>query len=199
MSTAIGASNERVIRRAIFISVGAFLFAFCMIPFYNIYCQITGSNGKTGRWSENKASSVVVDSSREILVQFDASVRTGLSWSFAPQTLTMRVHPGQIYSTYYTASNLTDAPIVGNASPSVSPNKASIYFNKTECFCFTEQLLKAGETRQMPVKFVIDPDLPRNVTQLTLSYTFIRNDVATDKANQSLAPAPVVADNLARP
>jgi cytochrome c oxidase assembly protein subunit 11 len=96
------------------------------------------------------------------------------------------------------AQNVDDQPLVGQAVPSVAPNVASIYFNKTECFCFTEQLLQAGEQREMPVRFVIDPELPQNVKVVTLSYTFFLNDLATQRVaaeTAGLVNDPLVADN----
>ena len=97
----------------------------------------------------------------------------------------LRVHPGEIAEANFWAENSSDQAIVGQAIPSVAPATASLYFNKTECFCFTEQLLGAGERRRMPVRFVVDPALPDNIDTLTLSYTFFENDLATAKLSQS--------------
>ena len=101
----------------------------------------------------------------------------------------MQVHPGRMYEANYLARNTADHAIVGNAAPSVAPSVASTYFNKTECFCFTEQLLQAGEERAMPVRFVVDPALPDYVTTITLSYTFFSNDAATAKLATHGTPA----------
>jgi cytochrome c oxidase assembly protein subunit 11 len=94
------------------------------------------------------------------------------------------VRPGEIYETLYVARNTSDRDIVGSATPSVAPARGSQYFNKTECFCFTAQTLAAGESREMPVRFIVDPDLPEDVRTLTLSYTFFKNDVLTAKLAQ---------------
>jgi cytochrome c oxidase assembly protein subunit 11 len=112
-------------------------------------------------------------------VQFDGGVNSRLPWSFEPEQLTMRVQPGQQYEALYYAKNLGDRAIVGNAVPSVAPARASGYFAKTECFCFTAQTLQPGEARDMPVRFIVDPALPAGIHTLTLSYTFFKNDALT--------------------
>ena len=101
----------------------------------------------------------------------------------------MKVHPGALTEAWFNASNASGRAIVGNAVPSVAPNTASIYFNKTECFCFTEQVLKAGESRRMPVRFVVDPKLPADIPALTLSYTFYNNELATKKLAEQASPS----------
>lgn len=171
--------HRNVTRRAIWASAVAFLFCFAMIPLYSIYCEITGANGKTGRMSPT--AQMPVDRSRKIRVEFTSSVKSGLNWSFAPEVDFVEVHPGETFTAYFDATNQAATGIVGNAVPSVAPNEASIYFNKTECFCFTEQLLAAGESRRMPVRFIIDSAIPKEIEVLTLAYTFYRNDLATDR------------------
>ena len=101
------------------------------------------------------------------------------------------MHPGKLTEVFFNAHNDANVAIVGNAVPSVAPSTASLYFNKTECFCFTEQMLAAGESRRMPVRFVIDPALPVAVKQLTLSYTFYENTVATQRVADTGSPLPV--------
>jgi cytochrome c oxidase assembly protein subunit 11 len=105
----------------------------------------------------------------------------------------MTVVPGKLYSTSYTARSTAAFATVGNAAPSVAPNQFSGFFNKTECFCFTEQALAAGESRDMPVRFIVSPDLPKEITTLTLSYTFFINDAATAKLNAGSATGTALA------
>src|SRR5690606_2154109 len=119
---------------------------------------------------------------------FDSNVNPSLPWKFAPAQTSMTVHPGQLMEAVYYAENTADRPVVGRAVPSVAPAKAAPYFNKTECFCFTEQVLAAGERREMPVRFVVDPDLPPGVTTLTLSYTFFEAPGQRDAATAASAP-----------
>lgn len=184
MSTA--RAHAPLVRRILWVCAGSFAFCFALIPLYSIYCEITGVNGKTGSLSPAVAGPV--DYSRLIEVQFDTSVNAGLPWTFRPRVTSMKVHPGALTLALFEAGNEGASDLVGQAVPSVAPNRASLYFNKTECFCFTEQLLRAGERREMPVRFVIDPGLPADVRVLTLAYTFYLNDIATDRlAQHSLA------------
>lgn len=193
MNPAAPVDHRGVIRKVLMVCAGSFLFCFALIPIYSIYCEITGINGKTGNAGGSSVAAGVVDTTRTITVQFDTSVKAGLPWSFRAKQASIEVHPGQITEVLFEASNLSANDLVGQAVPSVAPNRASIYFNKTECFCFTEQTLAAGETRDMPVRFVVDPALPANVSVMTLSYTFYLNDIATGR----LAQHAVVPNNLA--
>jgi cytochrome c oxidase assembly protein subunit 11 len=128
---------------------------------------------------------------RMVTVQFDGGVNSKLPWDFGPNRQTMRVRVGEQYATTYFARNTSDRAIVGSAVPSVAPARASGYFAKTECFCFTAQTLAAGEARDMPVRFIIDPALPADVNTITLSYTFFKNDALTARANAAPALAAV--------
>lgn len=191
MTASAPVEHRTVVRRILWVCTGSFVFCFALIPIYSIYCEITGINGKTGSTSAAAASGGTIDSSRTVTVQFDAAVKAGLPWSFKPKVTSIDVHPGQVTEVLFEASNLSGGDLVGQAVPSVAPNRASIYFNKTECFCFTEQTLAAGETRDMPVRFVVDPALPKSVSVMTLSYTFYLNDIATGRLAQHAS----VSDN----
>ena len=124
-----------------------------------------------------------------VTVVFDSNVNSKLPWEFQPHVLTMQVRPGEPYETTYVARNRSDRDIVGSATPSVAPARASQYFNKTECFCFTAQTLAAGESRDMPVRFIVDPGLPDDVKTVTLSYTFFKNDVLTARLSEPASGA----------
>jgi len=172
--------HRRVLRRAAWTCLAAFGFAFALVPMYRIACeQVFGIKLDGSPIDTAQAASVKVDLSRTVTVEFDTTVNSRLPWSFHSSTMSMQVHPGELNEAIFVARNDSDGPIIGQAVPSVAPSSASIYFNKTECFCFTEQLLSAGEQREMPVRFVIDPNLPASVQTLTLSYTFYNNDLAT--------------------
>jgi cytochrome c oxidase assembly protein subunit 11 len=181
-------------RRGWKIAAGFFLFGFALVPIYNIACEhVLGIKLDNEAVASSSVDAMQVDESRLITVQFVANTNSKLPWTFASELTQIKVHPGKLTETFFNATNTSDRDIVGNAVPSVAPNSASLYFNKTECFCFTEQLLKAGETRRMPVRFVVDPKLPKDVSTLTLAYTFYENDVATKKladSTQVAAPAP---------
>ena len=169
-----------VVKRALVVAAIAFVFCFSLVPLYRIACEVVfGIKLEQGAVGEAQAASYAVDESRWITVEFDAGVNSKLPWSFRPAVTQMKVRPGQPSDAMYYARNEGNLPIVGNAVPSVAPSTASQYFNKTECFCFTEQLLAAGEERPMPVRFVIDPALPADVHTVTLSYTFYNNELAT--------------------
>lgn len=172
--------ERRVVRRALVAAAIAFVFCFSLVPLYRIACEVVfGIKLEQGGTGEAQAAAHTVDTSRWVTVEFDAGVNSQLPWSFRPAVPQMKVHPGQPTDALYYARNDSPLAIVGNAVPSVAPSAASKYFDKTECFCFTEQLLAAGEERPMPVRFVIDPALPADVSTITLSYTFYNNELAT--------------------
>jgi len=183
--------SKRVLRRALFVCLGAFGFCFALVPAYRIACEkVFGTLMPNQAASTATVNALGVDESRWVTVEFDGTVNSSLAWSFAPKAPSLRVHPGQVTEAWFDAANLSASPLVGQAVPSIAPKLATLYFNKTECFCFTEQLLKAGERRAMPVKFVVDPKLPADVTTVTLSYTFYLNDIATRRVAQGGAAAP---------
>ncbi|MFZ5635083.1 MAG: cytochrome c oxidase assembly protein [Pseudomonadota bacterium] len=169
------------------VSLLAFGFSFALVPLYRIACEKV-----FGIRLEREAASgasVASRSDRVVTVRFDGGVNSKLPWEFAPTQLSMKVRPGELYETAYIARNASDRAVVGSATPSVAPARGSKYFNKTECFCFTAQTLAAGESREMPVRFIVDPDLPEDVRTLTLSYTFFKNDVLTAKLSERPAGA----------
>ena len=184
------ASSKKTFRTIALVSAGSFVFAFSMVPLYRIACEkVFGIKLEQGAAGEARLAGIEEDATRTVTIEFDGTVNSKLPWAFAPEQLTMQVHPGRMYEANYLARNTSDHAIVGNAAPSVAPSVASTYFNKTECFCFTEQLLQAGEERAMPVRFVVDPALPDYVTTITLSYTFFSNDAATAKLATHGTPA----------
>jgi cytochrome c oxidase assembly protein subunit 11 len=166
------AANRRLGTRLALISVAMFAFGYALVPLYDVFCDITGLNGKPGRIEAAAARSERVDRERLVNVEFVAYVNGELPWRFTPAQRRVQVHPGESRLIHYVVENPTDRPIVAQAVPSVAPTVASRYFDKTECFCFTQQTLQPGERREMPAIFVIDPDLPEGVGTVTLSYTF---------------------------
>ncbi len=161
------------------VSLMAFGFSFALVPLYRIACEkVFGIRLERGP-SDMAAATTGERADRWVTVTFDATVNSRLPWEFAPNQLTMRVRPGEIYETTYFARNRSDRDMVGSATPSVAPARASQYFNKTECFCFTAQTLAAGQKIDMPVRFIVDPALPDDVNTVTLSYTFFKNEELT--------------------
>jgi cytochrome c oxidase assembly protein subunit 11 len=163
--------NSRVIKRLVIVVIGMFGFGFALVPLYDVFCDVTGINGKTGG-QVTLSETMKVDTTREIKIEFIATLNETMPWEFKPMVSSVKVHPGEPTRIEYLARNRTSKTIVGQAVPSVAPGLAAQYFQKTECFCFTEQELKAGEEKRMPVVFVIDPALPDDIHELTLSYTF---------------------------
>jgi len=173
------------------VALAAFAFTFALVPLYRIACEkVFGVRLEQGPAA---TAATATKNARTITVQFDGGVNSKLPWDFEPQQLTLQVRPGEQYEATYFARNTSNRAIVGNAVPSVAPARASGYFNKTECFCFTAQTLAAGEGREMPVRFIVDPDLPADVNTITLSYTFFKNDAQTAQLN-----APKASSDLPR-
>lgn len=161
--------NQRMAVKLLLVVVVMFGFGYALVPLYSVICEITGLNGKTGQITSADVSGP--DLSRTVKVRFTANVNSSAPWEFKPNDVVMEVHPGGVYSTSYMARNKTQQQLVGQASPSMVPREASLYFNKTECFCFTRQAFAANETRDMPVQFVVDRDLPSHIETMVLSYT----------------------------
>ena len=160
-----------------------FVFAiFIMPPLYDLFCEVTGLNGKTSGplvgATATRVDASGVDLSRTVKVQFVATNNDYMPWQFKPSIKTVRVHPGKPTVVTYFAHNPTNKPMVAQAIPSLVPSKAASYFHKTECFCFNQQPLAAGESAELGLSFIVDIDIPKQVNTITLSYTLF--DV-TDK------------------
>jgi len=166
------ASNRTAIKLAL-LALGMFGFGFALVPLYELVCAVTGIGGKTGRI---EAASGKVDTTRTVTVEFAALPSSGLPWDFEPLQKRVTVHPGQPTTVKYRVHSRADEALTGQAVPNVAPFTAAKYFNKIECFCFTQQKLAAHEAREMPVTFVVDPKLVKDVNSITLSYTFFNTD-----------------------
>ena len=167
----LAAQNQVMLKKLLAIVVLMGGFGIALVPFYKKICEVTGIS-QTRVVTRAEAKNTQVDLSRTITVQFDATINQQMPWRFAPKQRTIQIHPGEVAQMVYTVTNTTGKAMVGQARPSYGPEIAGKYFNKLECFCFNQQTLAANETRQMPVVFYIGRDLPKNVTTLTLSYTF---------------------------
>lgn len=176
MSTQPPTEADRSFNRSMLIKlvVVAFLmfgFGFALVPMYRAICEISGINNLVQRdVSAREAKNTQVDMTRTISVEFDANARGLLG--FKPEQRSLDVHPGQVMTVMYTVSNEQARTIHAQAIPSYAPKEATEYFKKIECFCFTQQTLAANETKRLPVVFVVDPKLPKDVKTITLSYTF---------------------------
>ncbi len=149
-------------------AIGMFGFAFALVPFYNQICAALGINN-IDRPAE--AVNTQVDRSRTVTIELDSNAHD-LPWRFKPLVGHVTVHPGELTTVEYEIVNVRQAPVTGQAVPSYGPQRAGEYFQKVECFCFTQQTLGPGEVRRMPVVFVVDPKLPKDVNTIAVSYTF---------------------------
>ena len=190
--------NVRMVGKLVVVAAGMFAFGYGLVPLYRAICEMTGINvlarselqvpgGASGGSDVRLPSNTQVDMTRTITVEFDANVR-GL-WDFKPAQRSMQVHPGQLNTVMYEFQNVQNRRMAAQAIPSYAPQQAAPYFNKLECFCFNQYTLDAGEKKQWPVAFVIDPKISKDVKTITLSYTFFEVGGRTPAApTASVAP-----------
>lgn len=167
-----GQKNRKTARRLVLVAVGMFGFGFALWPLYNVFCEITGLGGRAIQVSESNEGAVA--SERTVKIRFDASVNSSLPWHFQAKEKISEYNLGVPSKAFYLTMNPDDKVITGQATYNVTPPEASLYFVKTECFCFTEQTLAPNESKEMPVYFYIKSDLPEHIKDITLSYTFYR-------------------------
>ena len=183
-SAAASASNQRMLKKLLVVALGMFGFGFALVPLYEKVCEVAGLRNV---WQpgqvESGAANTQVDLTRKVTIEFDSNIRM-LPWTVKPMASSVEIHPGELTQMVYEVRNTLAEPVTGQAVPSYGPRHAAQYFKKLDCFCFTQQTLAAGEVRQMPVVFVIDPDLPKDVNTITLSYTFFRVDGANRKPGE---------------
>lgn len=161
--------NVLMLKKLLIFSVIMFAFGYALVPFYEKFCDITGINELLR--PDVKAKEIEVDKTRLVTIEFDANTR-GLPWEFKALQRTARIHPGEPVTVMYEITNNSERELIAQAIPSYSPRNLEKYLKKFECFCFTKQVLKPNETRQMPVQFVIEPSLPVDLQTVTISYTF---------------------------
>lgn len=166
-------NTRKLALKLLVVAVGMFGFGYAMLPLYDVFCDITGLGGRGVKVAEAGTSDVISD--RDIKIRFDATVNSALPWELQPMEPVRRIQLGDMAETLYVAFNDSPKPMSGQAIYTVTPPEASLYFVKTECFCFTQQTLLANETREMPVRFYVKPDLPEYIKEITLSYTFFED------------------------
>ena len=162
---------RKTVKNLIGITIGMFAFGFVLVPLYDVFCEITGLNGKITGPSFLSEESKAITEQRELLVQFMTHNNESMPWEFDSEKSQMRVLTGNQYEAMFVFHNKTSKPMVGQVIPSVSPGRGAEYFHKTECFCFEQQLLQAGERIELPVRFIVDPSLPKEIGSLSLGYT----------------------------
>ncbi|MBX2847981.1 MAG: cytochrome c oxidase assembly protein [Acidiferrobacterales bacterium] len=168
-------SRGSLVRRLIVIALIMFGFGYALVPLYEVFCRVTGFGGKTDIIQEAAANkALLID--RDVEVTFTSHSHTALPWEFKPITKAMTVKVGEIQDAVFYVKNYSNRPITGMATFNVTPPRAGFYFKKTECFCFTKQVLQPGEEQEMAVRFLLDSEMPDDVHELTLSYTFFDNE-----------------------
>ncbi len=168
MNDELRRSNIALLKKLGVIVVGMFAFGFALVPLYEKICQVTGIRNIA---RADDVANTQIDAARSVRIEFDSNLR-GLPWTFKPLETVVDVHPGEVRQVEYEIVNTTDRTISGQAIPSYGPQHAGQYFKKLDCFCFAKQTLRPGETRRMPVVFVVDPKAPAELATITLSYTF---------------------------
>ena len=191
--------NLRMLGKLLVVTLGMFAFGYLLIPAYKAICEATGvnilslterqvpGNGVAADEARALVKNTQVDTTRTITVEFDANARG--PWQFKPAKRSMQVHPGEMATVLYEFENVQDRRMSAQAIPSYAPRQAAPHFNKLECFCFSQYTLDPGEKKEWPVVFVIDPRLPKDVTTITLSYTFFEVGGKSPSAPQSTAGA----------
>jgi cytochrome c oxidase assembly protein subunit 11 len=193
----MGTENAKMVRKLAVVAAGMFLFGYALVPIYKHICEVTGVNilalgEKEVPGASRAGPNTQVDISRTITVEFDANARG--PWSFKPAVRSVQVHPGELATVMYEFRNEQNRRMSAQAIPSYAPHQAGPHFNKVECFCFRQYTLEPGESRQWPVAFVIDPKLSKDVTTITLSYTFFEVGSPVPAAPQTSAAAPGARD-----
>jgi cytochrome c oxidase assembly protein subunit 11 len=162
--------SKKTIRNLLGIVVCMFAFGWLLIPIYDVFCEITGLNGKVTGPSFLSESSKAMEQ-REVLIQFMTHNNESMPWTFESEEVQMRIMTGSQQEAIFVFKNTTDREMIGQVIPSVSPGRGAEYFHKTECFCFERQTLAAGERIELPVRFIVDPALPKEIGSLSLGYT----------------------------
>lgn len=177
------------VRKSVLIVIGMVGFVAALVPLYDLFCEITGLNGKTGGQYVYDPATTQPDTSRLIKVNFLTNTHGTMNWDFYPEKGGVRVHPGQLKEVNFIVKNTTDKVMVGQAIPSLVPVSAAEHFHKTECFCFNSQVLQPGESMEMPMRFLVGRELPNNVQSINLSYALFDITESVGDAVPQAAPA----------
>jgi cytochrome c oxidase assembly protein subunit 11 len=167
--------NTRLVRTLVFVAIGMFGFGYALVPLYDVMCEVVFKKEKPGIPVAAEEVSYKIDKNRDITVEFMTTVNKDAPMLFRSETKKLKVHPGEYVTVNFYAENKTDKVMVAQAIPSISPGPVAEFFKKTECFCFTEQTFKPREGRTLPVRFVVNPELPEQYKTITLAYTFFDN------------------------
>jgi cytochrome c oxidase assembly protein subunit 11 len=169
-ASATARANAQLLTKLVVIAAAMFAFGFALVPLYEKICSVTGIRNIL-RADHVTPRNTQVDTTRAVTVEFDSNTHK-LPWTFRPLAGHLDIHPGELHQVVYEIRNNENRPITAQAIPSYGPQHVAAYFKKVQCFCFEQQTLAPGEVRQMPIVFVVDPELPRDVRTITLSFTF---------------------------
>ncbi len=165
-------SHRRLALKLGAVALGAFGFGFALVPLYDVLCAVTGYGDRKKLESISAVAPGAVDETREVTVEFLTNLPSVGNWDFKPEVTSMKVKPGRLYEAKFLAVNETGRATLAQAVPDVAPSKVAGFFHKTECIGFTPQQFEVGETKHMPVRFFVDPALPKYIDRITLAYTF---------------------------
>jgi len=180
--TELKTQNQHMLRKLIVVALIMFAFGYALVPLYKKICEVTGIYDLI---EPDEIVNTQVDESRTVMMEFDANTRSEIGWQITPVDVRMSVHPGELVHATFRLINPTDTSFDAQAFPSYGPQHAAQYVKKLECFCFTQQKINAGETREFSVVFVIDPSLPSDVGTVTLSYTMFEIEGTKSLGNQA--------------
>ena len=190
-------SHRRLLIKLLLVIAASFAFGFALVPLYDALCQATGLNGKTTAKATVGVGGISrpvtgapsrIDSSRIVTVEFTGTVMPGLPWDMQALTAKLDLHPGELQQALFRVHNRSDQPIIGQAIPSVSPGLAAQHFEKLDCFCFAQQTLAPGETKDLPVTFIVKPEIDRDIRTITLAYAFFNTVDAKTAAKTRVSP-----------
>ena len=197
-SSTAAKSHRRLVTKLLLVVAVAFAFGFALVPLYDAFCRVTGLNGKTGGapWGKgelgvggiSRAVSTPpsrIDINRIVTVEFTGTVMPGLPWDMQPVISSLDLHPGELHQAKFRVHNRSDQAIVGQAVPSVSPGIAAQHFEKLDCFCFAQQTLAPGETKELPLTFIVKPEIDKDIRTITLAYAFFNVSSANRAAKVS--------------
>ncbi len=176
--------HRRLIARLVLLVAASAAFGIALVPLYDTLCRVAGLNGKTfsaGGLAADEKPLEHVDRSRLVKVEFTGTVMPGLPWELRPLQNSVELHPGEMQQAAFLVHNTADHAVVGQAIPSVTPGQAAQHFRKIECFCFNQQVLGPGEVREMPLMFIVKPELDTDVRTITLSYAFFKAPESTPR------------------
>ena len=193
-------SNSRIVGMCVGIVLGMGGLAYASVPLYELFCQVTGYGGTTQQVDAEAAAGIAVID-RDINVRFDANTASSLDWNFAPEERQVTLKLGEQKLINYVAKNLSDEPIVGMASFNVTPQSVGVFFNKIECFCFTDTYIEPGGTLEMPVTFYVDPEMDQEkamkaLKTITLSYTFYESETSPEEALEEIEEERIIDEEI---